>query len=74
MSLWNRISGSHFRSLVEVGSSHSALGRKKWRILDKIENKRKGARRVLGPLGPNQVTLGGGIKSFLKIDLEYRSR
>ena len=28
MSLWNRISGSHFRSLVEVGSSHSALGRK----------------------------------------------
>ncbi len=29
MSLWNRISGSHFRSLVEVGSSHSALGRKK---------------------------------------------
>ncbi len=29
MSLWNRISGSHFRSLVAVGSSHSALGRKK---------------------------------------------
>ncbi len=27
-----------------------------------------GARRVLGPLRPNQVTMGCGIKSFFKVD------